>query len=87
MSVLRNRSRFFAIALLAIMIVTVTAAQMPAAASQQLSAGQEVATVGAGFWCDFNDGVSAGLGIAFLFGCAACGVGTAIGAVIHVVAC
>lgn len=86
MSIFRGNYRIFVVLALMACVLTVSAANT-VAPSQQLSIQQEVATVGGGFGCDFNDGVGVGLGVATLFGCVWCGAGAAVAGIIHVIAC
>ncbi|HEY4642222.1 MAG TPA: hypothetical protein VII75_12820 [Thermoanaerobaculia bacterium] len=86
MSILRNNRRFVAAAVLMACILTLSSIQTVTPASHQMAANQEASVVG-GFWCDFNDGVAVGLGVATLFGCVWCAAGAAVGGVIHVIAC
>lgn len=87
MSKIRRNSRFFVAALLMVSVLAVSTSASVTPMSQQLTVSQEAATIGGGFWCDFNDGVGVGLGVAVLFGCVWCGAGAAVAGIIHVVAC
>jgi hypothetical protein len=86
MSALRGKKQFVIAAMLMVSILALSSAPS-AGPAQQLAASQEMAVVGGGFWCDFNDGVGIGLGVATLFGCVWCGAGAAVAGIVHAVAC
>ena len=83
----QSRSKkMFAFALLLVMALGATFTMNATPASHELFAAQQQAVVG-GSACEFALGVSAGLGIASLFGCLACGVAAIVIDVGAVIAC
>ena len=87
MSNIRRNSRFFVAALLMVSVLALSSSASVAPMSQQLTASQEAATIGAGFGCDFLTGFGAGMVVASLFGCAFCVGGAAVAGVVYAIAC
>ena len=80
----RFLNKTFAIALIAVMaIISVASAQ---GGSHELAVAQQNAVVGATA-CQFGAGVAVGLGVAGLFGCVVCGVGSLVIGAVELFAC
>jgi hypothetical protein len=81
----RSSKRFVFLLVAVVMAMTLMSAQ-GAPISHELTMPQQHAVVG-GTGCDFVGGLSVGLGVAGLFGCIPCGVGSVVLGLGYVIAC